>query len=154
MLCHTRLPGPVQRVSEVASDRHALDRCVEHLRDVRDRHRLAHARQRRGDLRAVQFDDQDRDGGSTARRATASTISTAAGSDTGGDGVAGCSPGILDAAESGEHRLYRLRDASRTLKLPGDQVERRRVAVAEVGHEDLRATVQCVDDHLAISWGR
>jgi hypothetical protein len=63
MLGQTRLPGPVQRVSEVASDRDALDRCVEHLRDVRDGHRLAQARQRRGhDLRAVQFDDRDRDG--------------------------------------------------------------------------------------------
>jgi hypothetical protein len=60
VLSQTGVPGPVQRVSEVASDRHALDRCVEHLRDG---HRLAHARQRRGhDLRAVQFDDQDRDG--------------------------------------------------------------------------------------------
>jgi hypothetical protein len=63
VLSQTGVPGPVQRVSEVASDRQALNRCVEHLRDVRDGHRLAHARQRRGhDLRAVQFDDQDRDG--------------------------------------------------------------------------------------------
>jgi hypothetical protein len=47
----------------VASDRRAFDRCVEQLRDVRDRHRLAHARPRRGHgLRAVQLDDQDRDG--------------------------------------------------------------------------------------------
>jgi hypothetical protein len=61
-LCQTGVPGPVQRVSEVASDRHALDRCVEHFRNARDRHRLAHGRQRRGhDPRAVQFDDQDRD---------------------------------------------------------------------------------------------
>jgi hypothetical protein len=60
VLSQTGVPWPVQRVSEVASDRRALDRCVEHLRDG---HRLAHARQRRGhDLRAVQFDDQDRDG--------------------------------------------------------------------------------------------
>jgi hypothetical protein len=60
VLCQTGVPGPVQRVSEVASDRRALDRCVEHLRGG---HRLSHARQHRGhDLRAVQFDDQDRDG--------------------------------------------------------------------------------------------
>jgi hypothetical protein len=53
-----------------------LDRCVEHLRDVRDRHRLAHARQRRGhDLRAVQVDDQDRDG---AGRITAPDSGSAA----------------------------------------------------------------------------
>jgi len=55
--------GPSQLVSEVASDRHALDRCAEHVRDARDGHRLAHARLRRGhDPRAVQLDDQDRDG--------------------------------------------------------------------------------------------
>ena len=61
-LGQTGVPGPVQRVSEVASDRHALDQRVEHLRNVRDGHRLAHARQRRGhDPRAVQLDDQDRD---------------------------------------------------------------------------------------------
>jgi hypothetical protein len=105
-----------------------LDRCVAQLRDVRDRHRVARARQRRGhDLRAAQLDDQDRDGAgriaapdgsSTARRATAPAISTAADSDTGSDDVAGCSPGILDAAASDEHRLYRLRDESRTLSCP------------------------------------
>jgi hypothetical protein len=105
-----------------------LDRCIEQLHDVRDGHRLAHARQRRGhDLRAVQFDDQDSDdagriavpdGGSTARRALASTISTAVGSDPGGDDVAGCFPGILDAAESGERRLYRRRDTLRRLSRP------------------------------------
>jgi hypothetical protein len=109
-------------------DRYALDRCIEQLHDVRDGHRLAHARQRRGhDLRAVQFDDQDSDdagriavpdGGSTARRALASTISTAVGSDPGGDDVAGCFPGILDATESGERRLYRRRDTLRRLSRP------------------------------------
>jgi hypothetical protein len=53
VLCQTGVPTPVQRVSEVASDRH----------------RLAHARQRRGhDLRAVKLDDQDHDG---ARRIAA-----------------------------------------------------------------------------------
>jgi hypothetical protein len=98
------------------------------LRDARDWHGLAHARQRRGhDLRAVQLDDQDSDdagriavpdGGSTARRASASTISTAAGSKPGGDDVADRSPGILDAAESGEHRLYRRRDALPRLSCP------------------------------------
>ena len=40
VLSQTGVPGSVQRVSEVASDRHALDRCVEHLRDARDRYRL------------------------------------------------------------------------------------------------------------------
>src|ERR1035438_1401919 len=36
------------------------------------------------------------------------------------------------------------------IQLPGDEVvEGRRVAVLEVGHEDLRATVHRVDDHLA-----
>jgi hypothetical protein len=41
VLCQTGVPGPVQRGSEVASGRHALDRCVEYLRDARGRHRLA-----------------------------------------------------------------------------------------------------------------
>jgi hypothetical protein len=40
VLCQTGVPGPVQRVSEVVSDRHALDRCAGHLRDARDRYRL------------------------------------------------------------------------------------------------------------------
>jgi hypothetical protein len=62
VLCQTGVPGPVQRVSAVVPDRHASDRCAEHLRDARDRYRL----------------------------------------------------------------------------------------VLKVGHEELRATVQCVDDHLAI----
>ena len=39
-LCQTGVPGPVQRVSAVVSDRHASDRCAEHLRDARDRYRL------------------------------------------------------------------------------------------------------------------
>ena len=36
VLSQTGVPGSVQRVSEVVSDRHALDRCAEHLRDARD----------------------------------------------------------------------------------------------------------------------
>jgi hypothetical protein len=40
VLCQTGVPGPVQRVSAVVSDRHASDRCAEHLRDARDRYRL------------------------------------------------------------------------------------------------------------------
>jgi hypothetical protein len=155
-----RRSGAARHVSEAASGRHALDRYAGHVRDARDRHRLAHARPRRGhDLRAVQLDDRDRDGagriaapdgGSAAPRARTSIISTTAGR---------IRAAMMSLTVPAHLRRRGIRRAPSVpppgrvahIKLPGDPVAgRRRVAVLEVGHEDPHATVQCVEGQLAI----